>query len=203
MRLYQSTGAPNPRRVTVFLAEKGIEIEKVEVSIAKSEHQLPAFIEKNPLARVPILELDDGSYLAETVAICRYFEGLRPEPVLFGIDNDDRAKVEMWNRRMEFEIFGNFGAWFRNTHDFFKGRIPQVPEYGEVCRDALFARMDWLDGELGDREFIAGERYSVADITAQCGFDFFGKILKSLPAPEQKNLSRWYDAVSARPSAKA
>ena len=203
MKLYQSTGAPNPRRVTVFLAEKGIEIEKVEVSIAKGEQRLPDFVEKNPMARVPIIELDDGSYLAETVAICRYFEGIRPEPLLFGQDNEDRAKVEMWNRRMESEIFGNFGAWFRNTHDFFKGRISQVPEYGEVCRDGLFERMDWLDGELSDREFIAGDRYTIADITAQCAFDFFGKILKRLPAPEQKNLSRWYDGVSARPSAKA
>jgi len=203
VKLYQSTGAPNPRRVTVFLAEKGIEIEKVEVSIAKGEQRLPDFVEKNPMARVPIIELDDGSYLAETVAICRYFEGIRPEPLLFGQDNEDRAKVEMWNRRMESEIFGNFGAWFRNTHDFFKGRISQVPEYGEVCRDGLFERMDWLDGELSDREFIAGDRYTIADITAQCAFDFFGKILKRLPAPEQKNLSRWYDGVSARPSAKA
>ena len=203
MKLHQSTGAPNPRRVTVFLAEKGIEIEKVEVSIAKGEHRLPAFIEKNPLARVPILELDDGRYLAETVAICRYFEGIQPGPPLFGTDNLDRAWVEMWNRRMEFEIFGNFGGWFRNLHEFFKGRIHQVPEYGEVCRDALAARMDWLDEELADREFIAGDRYTIADITAQCAFDFFGRILKRQPAPEQKNLSRWYEAVSARPSAKA
>ena len=203
MKLYQSTGAPNPRRVTIFLAEKGIEIEKIEVSIAKGEHRLPDFLEKNPLGRVPIIELDDGSFLAETVAICRYFEGLQPEPALFGSDNEDRAVIEMWNRRMEFEIFGNFGAWFRNTHDFFKGRIPQVPEYGEVSRDALFARMDWLDGELADREFIAGDRYTIADITAQCAFGFFGKILKSLPTPEQKNLSRWYDGVCARPSADA
>ncbi len=203
MKLYQSTGAPNPRRVTVFLAEKGIEIEKVEVSIAKGEQRLPAFIEKNPLARVPIIELDDGSFLAETVAICRYFEGIQPEPALFGLDNEDRAVVEMWNRRMEFEIFLNFGSWFRNTHEFFKGRIPQVPEYGEISRDALVSRMDWLDGELASREFIAGDRYTVADITAQCAFDFFGKILKRLPTAEQKNLSRWYDAVSARPSAKA
>jgi glutathione S-transferase len=203
VKLYQSTGAPNPRRVTVFLAEKGIEIEKVEVSIAKSEHRLPEYLEKNPLGRVPILELDDGSYLAETVAICRYLEGVQPEPALFGSDNADRARVEMWNRRMEFEIFLNFGGWFRNTHEFFKGRIPQVAEYGEVSRDALFGRMDWLDGELADREFIAGDRYTVADITAQCAFDFFGKILKSLPSAEQKNLSRWYEGVSARPSAKA
>ena len=203
MKLYQSTGAPNPRRVTVFLAEKGIEIEKVEVSIAKGEHKLPEYLEKNPLGRVPLLELDDGSFLAETVAICRYFEETNPEPPLFGVGALDRAHVEMWNRRMEFEIFGMFGGWFRNTHDFFKGRIPQVPEYGEVCRDALASRLVWLDGELEGREFIAGERYSVADITAQCAFDFFGKILKRLPTPEQKNLSRWYEGVSARPSAQA
>ena len=157
MKLYQSTGAPNPRRVTMFLAEKGVEVESVEVSIAKGEHKLPEYLDKNPLGSVPLLELDDGSYLAETVAICRYIEETTPEPPLFGIDAEDRARVEMWNRRMEFEIFGLFAGWFRNTHDFFKGRIPQVPEYGEVCRNALNSRIDWLDRELRGSEFIAGD----------------------------------------------
>ena len=155
------------------------------------------------MGQVPILELDDGTFIAESVAICRYIEETHPEPVLFGNDALDRARVEMWNRHMEFQLFLPTAQVFRNTHEFFKGRIPQVPEYGEVCRKAGEKAMDWLDGELADREFIAGDRYSIADITAQCSFDFFGRILKMMPTPEQKNLSRWYETVSQRPSAKS
>ena len=202
MKLYDSPGAPNPRRVKIFLVEKGLQVPVVEVSIPKGEHRQAAYLAKNPLGQVPILELDDGTLLAESVAICRYFEELHPEPPLFGRDPLDRARVEMWNRHMEFQLFIPFAQVFRNTHEFFKGRIPQVPEFGEVCRGAVGKAMGWLDGELGGREFVASDRYTVADITAQCAFDFFGRILKMLPAPEQKNLSRWYEAVSARPSAR-
>ncbi len=202
MKLYSSPGAPNPRRVNVFLAEKGIEVPVAEVSIPKGEHRKQDYLQKNPLGQVPILELDDGTIIAESVAICRYFEETHPEPPLFGIDALDRARVEMWSRHMEYQLFLPLAQVFRNTHEFFKGRIPQVPEYGEVCRKSAIKAMDWLDGELANRAFIAGERYTVADITAQCGFDFFGRILKILPSTEQKNLARWYEAVSARPSAK-
>ncbi len=203
MKFYDSPGAPNPRRVQVFLAEKGVEVPHVQVSIAKGEHRKPEYLKLNPLGGVPCLELDDGSVLTETVAICRYFEGLHPEPPLFGTDLLDQARVEMWNRRMEFEIFVLFGQWFRNTSEFFKGRIPQAPEYGEICAKAVRNRMQWLDGELADRAFVAGERYTIADITAQCAFDFFGRILKCQPGEEHPNLSRWYADVSARPSARA
>ena len=202
MKLHESAQAPNPRRVRIFLAEKGIEVPTVQVDIGKAENRLPEFIARNPMGTVPVLELDDGSHLAESVAICRYFEELQPEPALMGIDARDRAFVEMWNRRMEFEIALPIMQSFRNTHDFFKGRIPQVPEFGEVSKAWALKRLEWLDAELASREFIAGERYTIADITAQVGIDF-GRVTDIRIQPEQKNLQRWYDAVSSRPSAKA
>jgi glutathione S-transferase len=119
-----------------------------------------------------------------------------------GTDAKDRALVEMWQRRMELELFRNVTGCFQNTHKFFAGRIPQVPEYGEVCRNAARARLAWLDGELESRPFVAGERYTIADITALCALDF-GRVSDIRIAPEQKHLQRWYDAVSSRPSAKA
>lgn len=202
MKLYDSAMAPNPRRVRVFLAEKGISVPVEQVDIGKQDNRKPPFLAKNPLGGVPVLELDDGRYLAESVAICRYFEERQPQPPLFGIDAADRAFVEMWQRRMESEVFQRVAQTFQNTHEFFKGRIPQVPEYGEVCRKHALTRLAWLDGELASREFIAGDRYTVADITALCGIDF-GRVTGIRIDPAQKNLQRWHEAVSARPSAKA
>jgi glutathione S-transferase len=202
MKLYDSTMAPNPRRVRIFLAEKGIQIPSVQVDIGKAENRQPEFLAKNPQGGLPVLELDDGTYLAESVAICRYFEETNPEPALMGTDARDRALVEMWNRRMELYVFNSITQAFRNTHDFFKGRIPQVPEWGEVCKQAGLKQLDLLDNTLADREFIAGDRYTIADITAQCGIDF-GRVIGIKVQPEQKNLSRWHEAISSRPSAKA
>ena len=202
MKLYDSAMAPNPRRVRIFLAEKGITVPIVQVDIGKAESRQPAFLAKNPLGGLPVLELDDGTCIAESVAICRYFEEIHPQPPLMGTDAKDRALVEMWQRRMELELFRHVTGCFQNTHKFFAGRIPQVPEYGEVCRDAARKRLAWLDGELTGRPFIAGERYTVADITALCAIDF-GRVVDIRIAPEQKNLARWHEAVSARPSAKA
>jgi glutathione S-transferase len=202
MKLYDSAMAPNPRRVRIFLAEKGITVPIVAVDIGKAENRQPPFLAKNPLGGLPVLELDDGSHLAESVAICRYFEETQPEPPLMGRGAADRAGVEMWNRRMERELFRNVTGCFQNTHAFFKGRIPQVAEYGEVCRAAARTRLAWLDGELAERPFVAGERYTIADITALCALDF-GRVSDIRIAPEQKHLQRWYDAVSSRPSAKA
>ena len=202
MQLYDSAMAPNPRRVRIFLAEKGITLPVVAMDIGKAENRQPPFLAKNPLGGLPVLELDDGTCIAESVAICRYFEEIQPEPRLMGTSASDRALVEMWQRRMELELFRNATGCFQNTHAFFKGRIPQVPEYGEVCRNAARARLAWLDGELSSRPFVAGERYTIADITALCAIDF-GRVSDIRIAPEQKHLQRWYDAVSSRPSAKA
>ena len=202
MKLYDTLMAPNPRRVRIFLAEKGIEVPTVQIELAKLEHKAPEYLAKNPLGKVPILELDDGTVIAESVAICRYFEGTHPDPPLMGVDAEDAAVVEMWNRRMENEILGNTAGCFRNTHDFFKGKIPQVPEYGKVCKDNALERLAWLDEELGKTEFVAGDRFSIADISALVGVDF-GAASQIRIAPDQKNLTRWHEAVSSRPSAKA
>lgn len=202
MKLYSSAVAPNPRRVRVFLAEKGIEVPTVDVDIAKSENRQPDFLAKNPLGGVPILELDDGTIIAESTAICRYFEETKPEPPLMGLDARDRAIVEMWLRRIEFEVAFPIMQTFRNTHDFFKGRIPQVPEWGAVCKKRAIQQLAWLDGELSDRPFVAGDRYTIADITLLIGIDF-GRVSEIRIDPEHKNLARWYGEVSSRPSAKA
>lgn len=202
MKLYDAKAAPNPRRVRIFIAEKGIEIPTVQVDLAAAENRKSPFIDKNPMAGVPVLELDDGTWLAESVAICRYLEGVHPDPPLMGRDARERGLVEMWNRRMESEILIPIAQVFRNTHEFFKGRIQQVPEYGEACRAVAAKRLEWLDGELASRNFVAGDDYTIADITALCGIDF-GRVSGIKIAPDQKNLARWHESVSARPSAKA
>jgi glutathione S-transferase len=202
VKLYDSAFAPNPRRVRFFLVEKGIEVPTVQVDIGKAENRQPEFLAKNPMGGLPVLELDDGTYLAETVAICRYFEEIQPDPPLMGTGAQGRALVEMWQRRMEIEVFLPIAQVFRNTHEFFKGRIVQIPEYGEACRDVSASRLAWLDEVLKEREWIAGDRFTIADITAVCGIDF-GRISGIKVLPEQKNLERWHEAVSSRPGAKA
>ena len=184
------------------MAEKGVEVPIAQVDIGAAENRGEAFLQKNPLGGVPVLELDDGRYLSESVAICRYFEGLHPDPPLMGIDPTDAAVVEMWNLRMDLELMKNMTGPFRHTHDFFKGRIPQVPAWGEVCREGAVANLVWLDRELSDRPFIAGERFTIADITALCAIDF-GAVSGIKIAPEQTHLQRWYEAVASRPSARA
>jgi glutathione S-transferase len=202
VKLYDSALAPNPRRVRVFLAEKGIEVPTVSIDIVKAENRQPAFLVKNPLGGVPVLELDDGTTLSESTAICRYFEEVQPDPPLMGTDARDRAIVEMWLRRVEFEVAFPIMQTFRNTHDFFKGRIPQVAEWGTVCRKQALEQLAWLDGEMADRPFVAGDRYTIADITLLIGVDF-GRVSDIRIDPEHKNLTRWYGEVSSRPSAKA
>jgi glutathione S-transferase len=202
MKIYDSQGAPNPRRVRVFLAEKGMNVPFEPVDIGKAINRQPDFLKINPLAGVPVLELDDGTYISESVAICRYFEETKPEPPLFGVGAKERALIEMWNRRIELAVMIPIADAFRQRHDFFKGRIRQVPEYAEAQRLTALERLEWLDGELANRQFIAGDRFSIADITAMIAVDF-GRVSKIAIQPEQKNLARWHAEVSARPSAKA
>ena len=202
MKIYEATPAPNPRRVRIFLAEKGITVPLEQVNIGAGDNRKPEFLKINPMGGVPVLELDDGTRIAESVAICRYFEETNPQPALFGNDAKDKAIVEMWQRRMELEVLSMTAGSFRNTSDFFKGRIPQVREYGEVCKNAALKRLEWLDTELANREFIAGDHYTIADITALVGIDF-GRTTGIKILEGQKNLARWHQAVSSRPSAKA
>ncbi|MBE3604905.1 glutathione S-transferase [bacterium] len=202
MKIYDSQAAPNPRRVRVFLAEKGIQVPYEQVDIVKAVNRGPEFRKINPMAGVPVLELDDGTHIAESVAICRYFEETNPEPPLFGVGAKERALVEMWQRRMELYLLLPIADSFRQRHDFFKGRIRQVPEYAEAQRQNAEEALAWLDTELANRRFIAGDKYTIADITAMIAIDF-GRVSKITIKPEQKNLARWHAEVSSRPSAKA
>ncbi|MFO0687932.1 MAG: glutathione S-transferase family protein [Myxococcota bacterium] len=202
MKLYDSTTAPNPRRVRIFLAEKGLAIPTVQVDIGARANLEPAFRAKNPFAQVPVLELDDGTCVSESVAICRYFEEIQPEPSLFGVGVRERTLVEMWNRRVELELTNRVFLCFQNTSDFFKGRIPQVPDYGAIAKARAEESLALLDRVLAGQRFVAGDRYSIADITALVGIDF-GRVVKLRPTPDQKNLLRWHAEVSARPSARA
>ncbi len=201
MKLYDYEPAPNPRLVRIFLAEKGIEVPREQVDISKGENREDAFLAINPMGGLPVLELDDGTRIAETAAICRYFEALNPEPALMGRDALDCALVEMWRRRMELEVALPIMLCFRNTHEYFSGRYPQFRDYGEACGKQALKRLQWLDGEMASRDYIAGKDYTIADITALIGIDFGRMVdirLQDLP-----NLQRWHQRVSARPSAGA
>jgi glutathione S-transferase len=203
MLLYHDPRAPNPRRVRIFLAEKGVAYDTIEVSIAAAEHQKPEFRKKNPLALLPVLELADGRVLRESMAICRYIEELYPEPNLFGADSWERAQIEQWNRHAELELLLPIAQVFRNTNAFWVGRIKQAPDFAEIMREIVCSRFDWLEHELAQREYLAGPRFSVADITALCAIDF-GKISNlRIKADTHPSLAAWYARVSGRPSAKA
>lgn len=202
MKIYDAKTAPNPRRVRMFLAEKGIEVPYEQVDLVAATNRGAEFRKKNPLGTVPVLELDNGICISESVAICRYFEELHPEPPLFGVGAEDRAIVEMWQRRIELNIFQPIADAFRQRHDFFKGKIRQVPDYAAAQRLNAEDGLKWIDQELASRTFVAGDRFSIADITLIVGIDF-GRVSKIAIQPEQKNLARWYAEVSARPSAKA
>jgi glutathione S-transferase len=203
MLLYHDLRAPNPRRVRIFLAEKGVAYDTIEVSIASAQHQSPEFRKKNPLSLLPVLELADGKILRESMAICRYIEELHPEPNLFGNDAWERAQVEQWNRHAELELLFPIAQVFRNTHAFWNGRIKQAPEFGAIMREVVAGRIDWLEGELAGREYLAGPRFTVADITALCAIDF-GKISNlRINADTHPGMAAWHARVSARPSARA
>jgi glutathione S-transferase len=202
MQILQTKTAPNPRRVRIFLAEKGIEVPYVELDILKGL-KTPEFARLNPFQRVPVLILDDGTPIAETMAICRYFEELQPEPALFGKGSKGRAVAEMWNRRMELELLAPVAQAFRHLHPAAAAlEVPQVPAWGEANKPRAQAVLRLMDRELGQRPFIAGEEFTVADITALVAVDFARPARVERP-PGLNHLARWHQEVSARPSAKA
>jgi glutathione S-transferase len=203
MRLYNSNFAPNPRRVRIFLAEKGVAVPMVDVDLAQLEQKSPAFSALNPFQRVPALELDDGATIAESIAICRYFEELHPDPPLFGVGALERAMVEMWQRRLELSLFFPIAQAFRHSHPAMKAmETPQIKEWAEANKPRALVAMARVDEALGDRPFIAGERFSVADITGLVALDFTRAARIAIPE-ELTHLNRWRDALAARPSAKA
>lgn len=203
MKLIESARTPNSRRVRIFLAEKGIAVETEQVDLAALQHKSADFTRLNPMQRVPVLLLDDGTALAESVAICRYFEELQPEPALMGRDPLDKARVEMWQRRVEFGLLWSVMHAFRHLHpNMAQLEVPQVPAWGEANRPRVIEALQFLDGELARRPFIAGDAFTIADITALVAIDFMKPAKIERPS-ELTSLARWYDAVAARPSAKA
>jgi len=203
MKLYDGGRAPNPRRVRVYLAEKGITVPTEPVDLGALQQKSAAYAAINPVQRVPALALDDGTVIAESIAICRYFEALHPEPPLFGVGAREIAEIEMWNRRLELHLLFPIAHIFRNTHPAMKEmEVPQVPAWAEANRPRVMEFLEILDRDLKDRPFVAGDRYTVADITGLVAVDFMKPA--KLAVPETcANVRRWHAAVSARPSASA
>jgi glutathione S-transferase len=203
MKLLDGGRAPNPRRVRIFLAEKGVSVPLVPVDIGKLEHKSEAFAAINPLRRTPVLILDDGTAIAESIAICRYFEVLRPHPPLFGTDARDQAKVEMWQRRLELGLLVHVANFFRHLHPAMALlETPQIAAVGEASRPKIYEFLGFLDAELAGRPFVAGEAFTVADITGLVALDFMKPA--KLPVPDAfAQVRRWHAALAARPSAAA
>ncbi len=204
MKLYSFPGAPNPRRVLIFAAEKRIELEVVNVDLMAREIKRPEFLAKNPSGKIPVLELDSGECISETVAISRYLEALHPEPNLFGNDPLETALIEMHHRHIEFELHPNIGAaWVNGPIVAKMGIVDPIEAQRQRGADLTRAYYKRLDQELGARDYIAGDRFTVADISALCMIDFAGAMVDLKPDEDLKSLWAWHARVSARPSVTA
>jgi glutathione S-transferase len=202
MILHDLSAGMHPRRVRIFMAEKGLSIERREVDAAGGANTLADFLRLNPLGKLPVLELDDGSAIAESLAICRYLESIHPQPALLGRNPKASAHIEMWTLRMDHELSQPIALTFVHNSEFYRGRVEQVPEVASWARGRALQTMHWLDGELAGRSHIAGDDYTLADIVAQCAC-VLGKAVGLRIPPELSNLSRWFAQVSARPTARA
>lgn len=203
VRLYESRRAPNPRRVSIFLAEKGVEVERVELDIMGGEHKAAAHRGRTGSHQVPVAELSDGSFLGETIAICRYVEALHPEPNLMGADAKEAALIEMWQRRMEFSVLMNIAFVARHGIPAMKAlETVQVPEWGEACVPRMEEALRGLDARLQESPFVAGERFTIADITAWVALDFMRVLKRGAPAGCDA-LAEWHGRMKERPSAAA
>lgn len=201
MILHDLTAGMHPRRVRIFLAEKDVSIERREIDAAAGANATPEFIRLNPLGKLPVLELDDGSVIAESLAICRYLEALHPNPPLMGRTPRDIAEVEMWTLRMDHQLSQMIALAFVHSSEFYRGRVEQIPEVASWARGRAVETMAWLDSELSGRSHIVGEDYTMADIVAQCAF-VLGKAVGLRIPPEMSQLSRWYSEVTSRPTAR-
>jgi glutathione S-transferase len=203
MKIYETSTAPNARRVRMFLAEKGVSVDYAQVDIVGGENLSEAMRAKNPTTKIPFLELDDGTCIGETVAICRYFEELEPNNnPLMGRNALEKAEVEMWQRRAELHVMLPIGMCFQHTTGYFKDRMTPVAEWGEVSGKNAVEYLKDLNDHLADSHFLAGDYFSIADITLLCALDF-GRVMKIRIADDQTHLQRWYEEVSSRDSAKA
>ena len=211
MRLFDFALAPNPRRVRMFLAEKSVEIPLVQVNTREREQFEPSFSAVNPLNAVPVLELDDGTCIAESVAICRYIEEVHPEPPLMGTDAKDKAIVEMWNRRMELVGYAATAETVRNALPMFEDRglsgvpggVPQIPALVDRGKQTLGRFFRLLDRQLADNAFVAGEAFTIADITAFVTIEFAKRVDVEIPGSGADNVLQWQAEIASRPSASA
>ena len=203
LRIIETNTAPNPRRVRIFLAEKGISVPFEQRDLMAGELKAAGFTDINPMQRVPVLVLDDGTIISESVAICRYFEEVQPEPALFGTGAVGKAIVEMWQRRAELGLFFHIAQAFRHLHPKMAHlEVPQIAPWGEANKDKALEIMEIFDRQLGRERFVAGDDYSIADITALVAIDFLKPAKIEMPCG-LAGLERWYREVSARPSALA
>jgi glutathione S-transferase len=201
MKIIETRTAPNPRRVRMFLAEKGLEVPFEEVDLMAGDLRTPEFTRINPLQRVPVLILDDGTAIAETVAICRYFEEIQPEPALMGRSAREKALIEMWNRRVELGLFQSVAHVFRHLNPKMAHlEQPQVAAWGQANRPKVLENLAILDRQLADRPFVAGPGFSIADITAFVAVAFMKPARLDLPG-EFRNVARWFRQMAERPSA--
>ncbi|WP_421932091.1 glutathione S-transferase family protein [Phenylobacterium sp.] len=201
MKLYGAPNpAPNPRRVRIFLAEKGIDLPETPVNMMKREHKSPEFRAKNSMGQLPTLELDDGTTISETVAICRYFEEIHPEPPMFGTTAVEKALVDQWIRRIEFTVMMPVGQFWRHAHPRTAALLTQFKDFGESNQEIYKGAQKYMNRELEGRQFVTGDTYTMADICLLSTIDFATWIGLPLEA-EFTHLTAWHDRVSARPSA--
>ena len=209
MKLYDFKGAPNPRRVRMFMAEKGISVPTQQVDLMAREQHEDAFRAVNPWCTLPVLELDDGTRICEAMTICRYLEATHPEPPLMGTTPLEQATISMWEHKLETDAMLAVGEVLRNTVDRFAGRaLPgpvdheQIPALADRGRRRIAYFMDLLDERLGESEYLAGPDFSVADITALIAVDFAARVEDGIP-DNHPNVKRWHEVVGTRPSAQA
>lgn len=203
MKLYDYKAGPNPRRVRIFLAEKGVEVPLLHTDILKREQKTPEFLAKNPIGSIPVLELEDGTCISESVAICRYFEELHPEPPLFGRTPVEKAHIEMWLRRVELNFMVPVGMVWIHGHPLTARLLKQIPEAAEQNRKRIHIGYQLLDQQLEQHAFVAGADYSVVDAVLLASLDFAIGLVGVPYDPALTNLKRWHETVSARPSADA
>ena len=203
MKLYIGMG-PNPRTVRIFMAEKGIELPLEQVDLVGGENRRPPYVDKNAAGQLPCLELDDGSHLAEITAICEYLEELHPDPPLVGATPEERAKTRMWTRRIDLNIIEPMANGFRYAEglSLFVDRIHVIPQAADDLKEIAREKLAWLDGLIEEREFIAGDRFSLADIILYAFLEFGASVGQNLD-PKLENLPGWYTRVAARPSVEA
>ncbi len=203
MKILETKTAPNPRRVRMFMSEKGLldKAEFVEIDLLKGENLTPEYAARNPMKKVPVLELDDGTCISETMAICRYFEESYPDtPSLLGDTPLEKALVEQWLRWIEFSLSMPTGMCFQHTTGYFKDRMNPISEWGEECRTMVEKFLHFLDKQLDGREYICCDRFTAADINAFTSVAF-ARVVDIRIKPEQTNLQAWYDRIKQRPSA--